>query len=230
MIESIQGQVSQLLGGNPFIAPFVALLAGVITAFTPCSLTSIPLIISFVSGTKEKNTKRAFNLSLVFSIGSSISFVILGLLATTAGKLIGSSNPIWYIILGSLMMLMALQTYGIFNFIPSSNLMVKNKKTGFIGAFITGILGGFFSSPCSTPVLVALLAVVSNSNNIWFGIILMLLYGIGHSVLIMVAGTCVSAVQRLNTSEKYKKLSKALNIVLGTLILLIGFYMFYNAF
>jgi thiol:disulfide interchange protein len=63
------------------------------------------------------------------------------------------------------MILMALQTWGIFEIIPSSYLISKNTKKGFAGAFITGILGGIFSSPCSTPVLIALLAIVAGKGS-----------------------------------------------------------------
>lgn len=70
------------------------------------------------------------------------------------------------------MVLMALQVWGIFNFVPSSYAVSKNKKVRSIGAFLAGILGGLFSSPCSTPVLVVILGTststlrkITNSNN-----------------------------------------------------------------
>ena len=142
----------------------------------------------------------------------------------------GTSSPVWYIILGVLMVLMALQTWEVFNFIPSINLISKSKKRGFIGAFLAGILGGIFSSPCSTPVLIALLAIVAGEGNLIWGILLMLLYSIGHSALVMVAGTSIGFVQKINNSEKYKKAAVILKIVMGAAILLIGFYMFWLAF
>lgn len=65
--------------------------------------------------------------------------------------------------------------WGVFNLIPSANLLSKSKKRGFVGAFLAGILGGIFSSPCSTPVLIALLAIVAGNGNLLWGILLMLL-------------------------------------------------------
>jgi cytochrome c biogenesis protein CcdA len=128
------------------------------------------------------------------------------------------------------MILMALQTWGIFEIIPSSYLISKNTKKGFAGAFITGILGGIFSSPCSTPVLIALLAIVAGKGSILWGILLLLLYSVGHGILAIVAGISVGFVQKLSSSEKYGKASSVLKIATGTLILLIGFYMFYLGF
>ena len=109
-------------------------------------------------------------------------------------------------------------------------MISKSKKRGFIGAFLAGILGGIFSSPCSTPVLIALLAIVAGEGNLIWGILLMLLYSIGHSALVMVAGTSIGFVQKINNSEKYKKTAVILKIVMGAAILLIGFYMFWLAF
>ncbi|OLN32920.1 cytochrome c biogenesis protein CcdA [Desulfosporosinus metallidurans] len=84
---------------------------------------------------------------------------------------------------------MALQTWEIYNFIPSTYLIAKNARRGYIGAFIAGILGGVFSSPCATPVLITLLVVVAERGSLLWGILLLLLYSIGHSALVLVAGT-----------------------------------------
>ncbi len=230
MIDTWLSQIAEIIGNNVWLAPFWALLAGVLTSVTPCSLSSVPLIVGYVGGVGEKNTKKAFGYSAVFSLGTAVTFVTLGIIATSAGKLMGTSSPVWYIILGVLMVLMVLQTWEIFNFIPPMNLMAKSKKRGFVGAFIAGILGGIFSSPCSTPVLIALLAIVAGEGNLPWGILLMLLYSIGHSTLVMVAGTSIGFVQKINSSERFKTTAKVLKIAMGVAILLIGLYMFWLAF
>ena len=132
-------------------------------------MASVPLIVGYVGGIGERSTKRAFAYSAVFAVGTAITFISLGIIATSAGRLIGNSPPIWYLVLGALMVLMALQTWGVFNLIPSANLLSKSKKRGFVGAFLAGILGGIFSSPCSTPVLIALLAIVAGNGNLLWG-------------------------------------------------------------
>ena len=58
----------------------------------------------------------------------------------------------------------------------------------------------------------------------------MLCYSIGHSTLVMIAGTSIGFVQKINSSEKYKKTAAVLKIVMGAAILLIGLYMFWIAF
>lgn len=229
-MTAILESLSELITKSGWLAPLLALLAGVLTSFTPCSLSSIPLVIGYVGGAGRRDTKRAFWLSVTFAAGAAVTFTTLGVIASLAGKLIGTSASWWYIILGALMILMALQTWGIFEIIPSSYLISKNTRKGFVGAFIAGILGGIFSSPCSTPVLIALLAIVAGKGSILWGILLLLLYSIGHGILAIVAGTSTGFVQKLSSSDKYGKASTVLKLAMGTIILLIGFYMFYLGF
>lgn len=229
MIDGLLGNISTMIQGSIWLAPLLALLAGVLTSFTPCSLSTVPLIIGYVGGIGT-DTKKAFRLSLTFALGSAVTFTALGTVASIMGNLIGSGGGWWYIILGILMVLMALQTWEIFNIIPSTYLLSKNKKRSYIGAFIAGILGGVFSSPCATPVLVALLAIVAGKGSVVWGILLLLLYSIGHGALALVAGTSTGFVQKLSSDERYGKLSRVLKIVMGSVILLIGFYMFYLGF
>jgi cytochrome c biogenesis protein CcdA len=219
--------ISSLIALNIWMAPLFALLAGVLTSFTPCALTSVPLVIGYVGGTGSKDTKRAFWLSVTFSLGMACTFTVLGTAASLLGRLFYGAGSWWYILLGVLMILMALQTWEIYNFIPATYAISKNTKRGFMGAFLTGILGGFFSSPCATPVLIVLLALVAKEGNLLWGVLLLALYSIGHSFLVLLAGTSVGFVQKLSSSEKYGSLSNVFRIVMGTIILFIAFYMFY---
>ncbi len=222
--------LSQLLTESYWLAPLIAFVGGVLTSFTPCSLSSIPLIIGYVGGTQAYDTRRAFVLSLIFAVGSAVTFTLLGVIAATAGSLIGTQAGMWYIFLGILMVLMALQTWGIYDFIPSTALLAKNTRKGQSGAFIAGILGGIFSSPCSTPVLIALLSIVASQGSLAYGVVLLLLYSIGHGILAIIAGTSVGCVQRLLQNERYAQASLAVKGVMGGIILLIGLYMFYLGF
>lgn len=219
--------LSKMIMDSGWLAPLFAFLAGVITSFTPCALSSIPLVIGYVGGTSSQNTKKAVLLSLIFVIGGAITFTFLGVMASIIGGLIGTSSSLWYIFLGVLMLLMSLQVWGIYEIIPSRKIISKNTKKGYLGAFITGILGGVFSSPCSTPVLIVLLAIVSKGGSIFDGIILLFLYSIGHGILSIFAGTSVSFVQKISSNEKYNKIGSALKVIMGALIAFIGFYMFY---
>ena len=230
MIDTWLNNLSVILQNSSWLAPLVALLAGVLTSVTPCALSSVPLVIGYVGGTGGGDTKRAFRLSLTFALGMAVTFTALGKIASLLGKLMGTSSTWWYLVLGILMVLMALQTFEIYNFIPSTYLISRNTKKGYIGAFMAGILGGIFSSPCATPVLVVLLGLVARSGKVFWGILLLLLYSIGHSVLVLIAGTSIGFVKKLTASERYGTFSKWLKYIMGTVILFIGFYMFYLGF
>lgn len=230
MIDAWLNEIAKLISNHFWIAPILALLAGVLTSFTPCSLSNVPLIIGYVGGMKEKNAKNGFKYSVIFSLGTAITFVALGVIATSAGRMLGTSSSLWYLILGVLMVLMALQTWDVYQFIPSMNLIAKSKVKGAVGAFLAGILGGIFASPCSTPVLIALLSIVAGKGNFLWGILLMFLYSLGHSFLVIIAGTSMTFVKKISGSEGYNRLGTVLKVVMGSGILLIGFYMFWLAF
>ena len=128
------------------------------------------------------------------------------------------------------MVLMAIQTFEIYTFIKPTYLNTKNTRKGYLGAFLTGILAGVFSSPCSTPILVVLLAIVGQSGSLLYGILLLLLYSIGNSILVVIAGTSIGMVKKITANKKYGKFSNYLKYFMGIIILLFAFYMFYLGF
>ena len=54
--------LSTAISANIWLAPLLALVAGVLTSFTPCALSTVPLVIGYVGGTGQRDTKRAFKL------------------------------------------------------------------------------------------------------------------------------------------------------------------------
>ena len=225
MIDKWLESLSQLMETMPYIAPLLALLAGVITSITPCALSSIPLIIGYVGG--GGSTKNSFKYSVAFALGLAVTFTTLGVIAGVAGSFLGNFHGWWYIALGVLMIMMALQTAEIFNFIPANQLMSKSTKKGLLGAVILGVLGGLFSSPCSTPVLIALLTVVGSKGSLGWGVVLMLCYSVGYSTLTVVAGTSVGFVQSLKKSTSYGKLSNIFKYLMALFMALLGVYLVY---
>ena len=230
MIEQWLETLSLMIAGSFWLAPVLALLAGLLTSFTPCAVVSVPLVIGYVGGAGTNDPQKAFRLSLTFAMGMAVTFTALGTAASLLGKLMGTANPWWYIALGILMVLMALQTWEIYDFIPATYLAGKSTRKGYTGAFLAGVLGGIFSSPCATPALVVLLGIVARNGNVAWGILLLLLYAVGHGVLVVAAGSSVGLVQKVIASGKYGAVSAALKYGMGGAILLIAFYMFYLGF
>ena len=102
-------KLSQLVGGNLWLAPLIALLAGLLTSLTPCSLSTIPLILGCVGGLNEHEPKKAFRLSLTFAFGSMLTFTALGFAASLLGNLLNGLGPWLHLALALLLIAMALQ-------------------------------------------------------------------------------------------------------------------------
>lgn len=218
--------IGTLLESSLWLVPLLALLAGVLTSFTPCSLSSVPLLISYID--KAAKPGRATKLSLFFALGSALTFCSLGLLASWIGKIFEGGSW-WFLVLGILMILMALQTWEVVQFIPS-HIQMKSSKNGYLGAFVAGIFGGVFSSHCAAPVLIAMLAISATIGNPLFGALLLLLYSAGHSILAILAGISTGWIERISKNPRYQRLSDILRIILGSIIFGIALYLLYLAF
>lgn len=215
--------IAQLLNQNMWIAPVLCLAAGVITSFTPCSLSTIPMVLTYVGATAKENLGRAFSISLTMALGMACTFGVFGSIASAIGHVMHHAGEWWSILLGVLMILMALQTWGVIHIVPHIHLEGDRKKKGYIGAFFTGALGGVFASHCATPVMIALLAMVAKADKgaLW-GIFLMILYAVGHSVLMVAAGTAYSSMEAMINNEKYLRAGDIMKTVLGFVILAVG--------
>lgn len=229
-MEQLIEFISKIIASSGIFAPLFAFFAGILVSFTPCSLSSIPLIVGYVGLNEKKDTKHLFFLSVVFALGTAFTFTVFGVVSALIGNILSLSGKWFYIFLGIIMVLMALQTLELYNFIPSTNLVAKNGKRGYIGAFICGILAGIFSSPCSTPALVVILTFVASKASLINGIIMLLFYSLGHGILTVLVGTGIGFFRNINKSEKYAKIQLAVKVILGVLMLLIAFYMFYLGF
>ena len=111
LINAWLDTLAAAIKNNFWLAPLLALAAGVLTSFTPCSISTIPLVIGFVGGVGTE-PKKAFRLSLTFAAGAALTFTALGVAASALGRLLPPGMlRWWYLALGALMVLMALQTW-----------------------------------------------------------------------------------------------------------------------
>ncbi len=225
MIESILEGFAESINNHSGLSFFIAFISGALTSLLPCSLSSLPLIILYVSGSTD-NKKTALKYSLTFALGSSITFIILGVIITAIGGIISQAGRWYYIALGVLMTLLSLQSFGVINIRMHNNLVARNKKRGYLGALIAGLLSALFSSACSTPVLIALLISLSLGHDMFYSIILLLLYSMGYSILSVITGTALGALKEI----KRGPIPKIANAILGLLMLALALYLFYLGF
>ncbi len=77
-MTEILENLSRMITQSGWLAPVLALAAGILTSFTPCALSSIPLVVGYVGGTGQRDTKKAFWLSVTFAAGAAVTFTVLG--------------------------------------------------------------------------------------------------------------------------------------------------------
>ena len=140
-MENILSNFSQLLSQNIWLAFVMALIAGLISSFSPCVLSAIPLVIGYVGGYAGNDKRQAFKYSLFFCVGLAITFTALGAASALLGRLMTGTGKWWYIVLGIIMVIVGLQMLGILNVMPQA-CNVPSKQKGLLGAFLLGIVGG----------------------------------------------------------------------------------------
>lgn len=222
--------MSMVISNNLYIAPFVCLVAGLLSALLPCSLTQLPLLIAYLGGYESDNKKKSVKYSIFYAIGNSVVFIVLGLLSALIGKSFSILSKKIYIILGILMIIIFLQMINVINIIPKGLKKPTTDKKGALGALILGIIGGFFTSPCTTPVLLAILSYVVSTQNIILGAIMLLFYSIGNGIVLVVVGSSLKIADKLSSSSKMLVVGKIINAILAILILALGLYLLYLGF
>jgi len=214
-------QIIQNQHGLAFIAVFIG---GLISAASPCVLAAIPLIIGYVGGYSEGNKKKAALFSLVFVLGLSITFTLLGTAASVMGQFLGFMGRWLYIGLAAIAVLMGLQLMGIIS-LPLPFQKTRAVKTkGLPGAFLLGMLTGTVSTPCATPVLAVILAFVSTKGDMLYGGSLLFAYAVGHCAIIFIAGLSVGLTESVISSGGAKNLSLYAKKFSGALLVAVGIY------
>jgi cytochrome c biogenesis protein CcdA len=140
------------------------------------------------------------------------------------GRMFGDVGRFWKYAVAGICLFMGLHLVGLvkLNFpVPAG---IRIKKQGYIGAFLLGLLFGIVSTPCAVPILAVLLAFVAEKGNVVYGAFLLFVYALGHSALVLVAGTSVGAAKSLLESKGLRAAHSVLQKVAGVLIIAIGFY------
>ncbi len=231
MLAELIANAGQLIHSQPWLAVVAVFVGGLASAAAPCVLTLIPLMMSFVGGSKDQRlgTARAFGYSLVFVAGLSASFVTMGLLAALAGRMYGDIPAAFHWVVAAVCLVMGLQLMGILKFEIPVLMSAPPRLRGVLGALVLGLLFGLVSAPCAAPMLVVLLTYLAGSGaSIPYGCLLMLAYALGHSVLIIVAGTSMGAARAMIESRKWASASTWLKRGSGLAIVLLGLWFALN--
>ena len=228
-MQSLFGDLQQVLQHTPWLAVIAVFLGGVTTALNPCVLAMIPLLMSVVAGNKETTTvRRSLAFSLFFVLGLALTFTALGLISALMGRMFGDVGRFWKYVVAGVCFLMGLHLLGILKWSLPVPAGIRVKKQGFFGAFLLGLLFGVVSTPCAVPILAVLLAFVAEKGNVLYGGLLLFVYALGHSALVLVAGTSIGAAKSLIESKGVRTAHGVIQKAAGVLIIGMGFYFLFG--
>jgi len=201
--QGLEAKLMAALAKGSWTAFLVAFLGGILASFTPCVYPVIPITIGYIGGSSAGKPLRGLGLSFIFALGIAIVYSSLGLFAAATGTLFGSisGSPIVNIIIAMVFGLMGVSMLGAFDIaLPAalqSSLTGGSAKRGFFGPLLLGMASGLVMAPCVGPVIVALLAWVAQSGDLFYGWALLFTFSLGLGLLFLVIGTFAGAIQAL---------------------------------
>ena len=218
----------------------IAFGAGLISFLSPCVLPLIPGYISYISGQSLQNileNKKINIFSLIlFCLGFSTVFVILGASASFLGQALLQNSNVLRVIAGIIVIIFSLQLIGLIN-IPYLNFEKRfdaKESRNILFPYVIGLAFGFGWTPCIGPILGSILALASIEETLVRAISLLIFYSLGLTIPFVLSGYLIQKF--LLFSKNFKKninlISKSGGIILlitGILILTnqlqaIGFY------
>lgn len=210
---------------------FAVFLGGALTSLSPCSFGLLPIIVGYVGGYSEKESKKTVIQILFFVAGLSLVLTVLGVSCALAGITFGAhSSPVWALIMASLILIMGLNLLEIIE-IPMPAIVKefpKNRNNSLI--FFPLLLGGLFafaSTPCSTPLLVGIMAYASLKANLLTGASLLFAFSMGQGLILVIAALFTSLFKKMTG---VRKISGYFMKFSGIVLILSAFFIYFKVF
>jgi len=224
--------LSRAVEGSAGIALMASFFWGVLSILlSPCHLASIPLIIGFIGDQREITTRRAFVLSLLFSVGILVTIVVIGVLTAWAGRIAGDLGPGGNYVVALVFFAVGLHLLDVIQLPFGGPGQVGWERKGKMAAFVLGLLFGVALGPCTFAYMAPVLAItfkVSASN--WlYGALLLCMYGVGHCAVIVASGTSYEWIEHYLRWGRRSNIATHVKHVCGGLVLLAGLWLVYTA-
>jgi cytochrome c-type biogenesis protein len=228
MIEDIFTALSTALYDSFWIALLASFGWGVLSILlSPCHLSSIPLVVGYISSQGKISLSRTFNISLIFSVGILITIAAIGIITASLGRLMGDVGAVGNYLVAGIFFLVGLYLLDIFKFDWNNSGLRQTKSKGLLSALILGLLFGIALGPCTFAYMAPVLGIVFQTAQTSFASasLLLLAFGIGHCSVIVGAGTLSKKVQQyLNWSEE-SKIILWIKRICGVLVIFGGIYL-----
>jgi len=219
----------------------IAFGAGLISFLSPCVLPLIPGYVSFISGQSLQDLLKSKQINflplILFCLGFSTVFIILGASASFLGQTLLQNSETLRIIAGIVIIIFSLQLIGLINirYLNLEKRFEAKKSQNIFFPYVIGLAFGFGWTPCIGPILGSILTLASIEETLYRAIIMLSFYSLGLAIPFVLSGYLIQRF--LLFSKNFKKninlISKIGGIILlitGILILtnqlqVIGFYM-----
>ena len=197
--------------------------AGFISFLTPCVLPIIPGYISYITGKNlteiDQNKKIVLYKTILFSLGFSLVFIILGATASAVGNILLFLSNELRIAAGVIIILFSLQMLGIFNFQllnQEKRIDTKGYKDNYIFPFVVGSAFAFGWTPCIGPILGSILALSATDASVSKGILLLSFYSLGLAIPFILSGYYMNRflISKKGFGKYYNRITKTGGVIL----------------
>ncbi len=197
--------------------------AGFISFLTPCVLPIIPGYISYITGKNlneiEQDKTNVLIKTILFSIGFSVVFIILGATASAIGNILLFLSNELRIAAGIIIILFSLQMLGVLNlnFLnQEKRLETKSYKDNYAFPLVVGAAFAFGWTPCIGPVLGSILALSATQASIGAGVLLLSFYSLGLAIPFILSGYYMSRflTTRKDFNKYYGRVTKTGGVIL----------------
>jgi cytochrome c-type biogenesis protein len=232
MMGQIFLTINEWLVGGTVIAALGAFLWGMVSVlFSPCHLASIPLIVAYVGGQERiLQPRQASYYSLTFTSGLFITIALIGVISALLGRMLGDIGNYWQIPVGVILIWVALGMLGVEKFSMSGSLLYRLNLKGLFGALVLGLAYGVMSGSCTFGFIAPILAIISVQKEVSTGLLLILLFAIGHCLPVVIAGSSTAAVRKVIENQSWQTGGQWFRRGAGVLIGMLGLYFIANPF
>lgn len=230
MIDSIFNLLYDAINASVLISILASFGWGVMSiVLSPCHLSSIPLVIGFISSQEETKTKRVFLISLFFSIGILITIALIGIITAYLGRMMGDIGNIGNYFVATIFFIVGLYFLDILNLNWNFMGLRKVNLKGLPAAFVLGLLFGLALGPCTFAFMAPVLSVVFQTaqTNFFISVMLLLGFALGHCSVIIVAGTLSSYLPKYINKASNSKIILIIKKICGVLVIIAGIYFIY---
>ena len=232
MLDTIFLTINNWIVAESAIAGIGSFLWGMVSVlFSPCHLASIPLIIAYVGGQQQiLGSRQAAHYSVAFTLGLFITIAFIGIICAVLGRMLGDIGNYWQILVGLVLIWVALGMFGVESCSMSGTLLYRLNLKGIFGAFGLGLAYGVLSGSCTFGFIAPILAIITVQQKVASGVILIVLFAIGHCLPIVVAGSSAAMVKGVLENSRWQGATQWFRKGAGFVIIGLAFYFIINPF